>query len=104
MATELAKATRREGQRYDSASWLHKTQELAMEEFKREVSKHLSGKGDRTMSRIRCTAAVTRARNMSPSLVKFRFDLGNLTCRISTAPQSTLNRMLLNMHFPGKSF
>ncbi len=43
-ATELAKVARRDGQRFDSATWLHKARELPKEEFKREVSKHLTGK------------------------------------------------------------
>ena len=43
-ATELAKVGRREDQRFDSATWLHKARELSNEKFKREVSKHLTGK------------------------------------------------------------
>ena len=43
-ATELAKVARRDRQHFDSATWLHKAQELPKEEFKREVSKHLTGK------------------------------------------------------------
>jgi hypothetical protein len=43
-ATELAKVARRDGQRFDSATWVHKARELPKEEFKREVSKHLTGK------------------------------------------------------------
>src|SRR5467141_3152667 len=43
-ATEMAKVARRDGQRFDSATWLHKARELPKEEFKREVSKHLTGK------------------------------------------------------------
>src|ERR1700736_6774364 len=43
-ATELAKVARRDGQRFDSATWLHKARELPKKEFKREVSKHLTGK------------------------------------------------------------
>jgi hypothetical protein len=43
-ATELAKVARSDGQRFDSATWLHKARELPKEEFKREVSKHLTGK------------------------------------------------------------
>src|SRR6202171_3479749 len=35
-ATELAKVARRDGQRFDSATWLHKARELPKEEFKRE--------------------------------------------------------------------
>src|ERR1700737_3571620 len=42
-ATELAKVARRDGQRFDSATWLHKARELP-KEFKREASKHLTGK------------------------------------------------------------
>jgi hypothetical protein len=43
-ATELAKVARRDGQRFDCATWLHKARELPKEDFKREVSKHLTGK------------------------------------------------------------
>ena len=43
-ATELAKIARREGQGFDCATWLHKARELPKDEFKREVSKHLTGK------------------------------------------------------------
>jgi hypothetical protein len=43
-ATELAKVARRDGQRFECATWLHKARELPKEEFKREVSKHLTGK------------------------------------------------------------
>ncbi|MGB7022519.1 MAG: hypothetical protein WBD73_01865 [Candidatus Acidiferrales bacterium] len=43
-ATELAKVARREGQRFESATWVHKAQVLSKEEFKREVEKHLTGK------------------------------------------------------------
>jgi len=43
-ATELAKVAKRDGQRFDCATWLHRARELPKEEFKREVSKHLTGK------------------------------------------------------------
>jgi len=43
-ATELAKVAKRDGQKFDSATWLHKARELPKEEFKREVSRHLTGK------------------------------------------------------------
>ena len=43
-ATELAKVARRDGQRFDCATWLHKARELPKEEFKPKVSKHLTGK------------------------------------------------------------
>jgi hypothetical protein len=43
-ATELAKVARRDSQGFDFATWLHKARELPKEEFKREVSKHLTGK------------------------------------------------------------
>src|SRR3989454_10262293 len=42
-AAELAKVARREGQRFDCATWLHKARELPKEEFKREVERHLTG-------------------------------------------------------------
>lgn len=43
-ATELAKVARREGQRFESAIWLHKARSMQTAEFKREVEKHLTGK------------------------------------------------------------
>ena len=43
-ATELAKVAKRDSQRFESATWLHKARELPKEEFKREVSKRLTGK------------------------------------------------------------
>ena len=42
-AAELAKVARRDGQRFDSATWLHKAREMPKEEFKREVERHLTG-------------------------------------------------------------
>jgi hypothetical protein len=43
-ATELAKVARRDGQEFDSATWLHKAHQLPKEEFKHEVVMHLTGK------------------------------------------------------------
>lgn len=43
-ATELAKVARREGERFESATWVHKAQVLPKEEFKREVERHLTAK------------------------------------------------------------
>ncbi len=40
---ELVKVARRDGQRFDCATWLHKARELPKEEFKREVERHLTG-------------------------------------------------------------
>jgi hypothetical protein len=34
-ATELAKVTRRDGQRFDSATWVHKARKMPNDEFKR---------------------------------------------------------------------
>jgi hypothetical protein len=42
-AAELAKVARRDGQRFDCATWVHKAQELPEEEFKREVERPLTG-------------------------------------------------------------
>jgi hypothetical protein len=42
-ATELAKIARREGQRFESAIWLHKARSMQTAEFKREVDRHLTG-------------------------------------------------------------
>jgi hypothetical protein len=41
---ELAKVARRDGQRFESAIWLHKAREMPADEFKREVEKELTGK------------------------------------------------------------
>jgi hypothetical protein len=43
-ATELTKVARRDGQEFDSATWVHKATEMSKDDFKREVSKHLTGK------------------------------------------------------------
>jgi len=43
-ATELAKVARREGEHFESATWVHKAQMLPKEEFKREVERHLTGR------------------------------------------------------------
>ncbi|MGB9444261.1 MAG: hypothetical protein WBR26_04630, partial [Candidatus Acidiferrum sp.] len=43
-ARELAKVARREGERFESAPWVHKAQALPKEEFQREVERHLTGK------------------------------------------------------------
>jgi len=43
-ATDLAKVARREGQRFDCATWLHKATEMPKDEFKREVERYLTGK------------------------------------------------------------
>jgi hypothetical protein len=42
-ATELVKVARRDGQKFDCATWLHKAQELPKEDFKQEVERHLTG-------------------------------------------------------------
>jgi hypothetical protein len=42
-AAELAKVARRDGQRFDCATWMHKAKELPKEEFRREVERHLTG-------------------------------------------------------------
>jgi len=41
---ELAKLARRQGQHFESATWLHRARHLPKEEFKREVEKELTGK------------------------------------------------------------
>lgn len=42
-ATDLAKVARREGERFESAIWLHKARSMQTGEFKREVERHLTG-------------------------------------------------------------
>ena len=41
---ELAKLARRDGQRFDCATWLHKAREMPKEDFRREVEEELTGK------------------------------------------------------------
>ena len=41
---ELAKLARRDGQRFDCATWLHKAREMPKGDFRREVEKELTGK------------------------------------------------------------
>jgi len=41
---ELAKVARSDGQRFESATWLHKARSMPKESFKREVEQHLTGK------------------------------------------------------------
>ncbi len=43
-ARELVKVARRDGQRFESAPWVHKAGTMAREEFKREVDRYLTGK------------------------------------------------------------
>jgi hypothetical protein len=43
-AIELVKVARREGEDFDSATWLHKAREMPKEGFKSEVQRHLTGK------------------------------------------------------------
>jgi hypothetical protein len=42
-AAELAKVARRDGQKFDCATWLHTAKELSKDEFKRTVERHLTG-------------------------------------------------------------
>jgi hypothetical protein len=42
-AAELAKIARRDGQRFDCATWLHTAMELPKDAFKRAVERHLTG-------------------------------------------------------------
>ncbi len=43
-AIELVKVVRREGDAFDSATWLHKAKEMPKEGFKSEVQRHLTGR------------------------------------------------------------
>ena len=40
---ELAKLARKQGQRFESATWMHKARQMPKEEFRREVEKELTG-------------------------------------------------------------
>ena len=41
---ELAKLARKQGQQFESATWMHRAREMPKEEFRREVEKELTGK------------------------------------------------------------
>ena len=41
---ELAKLARTQGQRFESATWLHKARQMPKDDFKREVEKELTGR------------------------------------------------------------
>jgi hypothetical protein len=43
-AVELTRVARRDGEHFDSATWLHKAKSLPKEGFKGEVERHLTGK------------------------------------------------------------
>ena len=43
-AVEMVKVARRDEERFDCATWLHKAEALPKEEFKREVERHITGK------------------------------------------------------------
>ncbi len=43
-AIELVKVARRDGQHFESATWLHKAQSLPKEQFKAEVERELTGR------------------------------------------------------------
>jgi hypothetical protein len=43
-AVELTRIARRDGEHFDSATWLHKAKSLSKEGFKSEVERHLTGK------------------------------------------------------------
>ena len=43
---ELAKLARKQGQRFESATWMHKARQMPKEEFRREVEKELTGKDE----------------------------------------------------------
>jgi hypothetical protein len=43
-AIELIKVARREGEAFESATWLHRAKEMSKEGFKSEVQRHLTGK------------------------------------------------------------
>ncbi|MGA7459981.1 MAG: hypothetical protein WBW69_07130, partial [Candidatus Korobacteraceae bacterium] len=41
---ELAKLARKQGQRFESATWMHKAGQMPKEEFRKEVEKELTGR------------------------------------------------------------
>jgi hypothetical protein len=42
-SAELAKVARRDGEQFESATWLHKAREMPKQQFKEEVDKYLTG-------------------------------------------------------------
>ena len=61
-AKELVKMARRDGERFESAPWVHKASELPREELKREVERYLTGKETEPweLPISRCTKASCR--------------------------------------------
>jgi hypothetical protein len=49
---ELAKLARHQGQRFESATWLHKARQMPKAEFQREVEKELTGKDSEPLELI----------------------------------------------------
>jgi len=47
-AAELAKVARRDGERFESATWVHKARSMPKQRFKDEVEKHLTGTSEPT--------------------------------------------------------
>ncbi len=45
-AAELAKVARRDGERFDCATWLHNAQQMPKQQFKDEVDKYLTGESE----------------------------------------------------------
>ena len=45
-AAELAKVARRDGERFESANWLHKAQNTPTQRFKEEIDKYLTGNSE----------------------------------------------------------
>jgi len=45
-AIELVKVARRDGQHFESATWLHKARSMPREEFRREVERELTGRDE----------------------------------------------------------
>ena len=46
---ELVKLARRDRQNFDCATWLHKARQMPKEDFKKEVEKELTGRGNGTV-------------------------------------------------------
>jgi len=59
-AVELVKVARRDQQRFESATWLHKARSLPKEEFKAEVERELTA--ETPNPRNSCISRCTRAR------------------------------------------
>ncbi len=63
-AIELVKVVRRDEEKFDCATWLHKAQTLPKEAFKGEVEKHLTGREPHVQTKAETTAGAARTTSL----------------------------------------